>query len=452
MLKSSSNREISIVEAIFLVSVLLGPAAAYSKLYLFHLVLLVLLLTTAFAIRAYGKIQIPLSLRWDVAFFLFFLGWYGLSILWAQDKLLALQYCVYIGLGVLTVYYTATICRTLERMRAALWTILAAISLELALALMEGMRLIRLPFSPYSPHRWLFGREPSDFARLSQSQIDHVMSVPTGFMANPNNLTAMLVLVLPLFLFASRWWVAVLGSAATYIVTDMTGARAGIIGFWVVMALAVVLFVGHRLRTSAITVLVIAMTMGTALLTGATPLANLSASSGAVLRFSDGLVSAAAIGGDSVGIRTQLILNGMDALRETYGLGVGAGGSLTVQRNAASDKIGEIGSMHNFWVELLVDGGVLFAALFLAWSGWLVWRLWQIGRSSEHTILRYLGQALSLGFVGFFFSAIGPSSVIYMLPMWMVIGLALAVVWLNAEARSMPASPEPDTPALAVAQ
>lgn len=450
MSKSSSNRKISIIEAVFVVAVLLGPAAAYSRLYLFHLVLLVLLLTTAFAVRAHGKIHIPLSLRWDIAFFLFFLGWYGLSIFWAQDELLALQYCIYIVLGALTVYFTTTICRTLERLRSALRIVMGTVALELVLALMEGMRLIRLPFSPYSPHRWIFGREPSDFEGLSQSQIDHVMSVPTGFMGNPNNLTALLVLVSPLFLFASRWWVAVLATSATYIVIEMAGSRAGIIGFWVVMGLGIVLFVGHRLRTGAIGALIIAMTMGSGLLQGAQPLPGIEAYSGAVTRLSEGIVTGAATGGDSVGVRTQLILNGLDALRETYGIGVGAGGSITVQRNAASEGIGEIESMHNFWVELLVDGGVLFAAFFFAWSGWLVWRLWQIGRSSEQTILSYLGQALSLGFLGFFFAAIGPSSVIYMLPMWMIIGLALAVVRLNAKAKSAPALPEPTTPALTV--
>lgn len=451
MSKSSLTREISIVEGIFLTAVLLGPAAAYSKLYIFHLILLVLLLTTAFAARMQGRIQVPQELRWDIAFFLFFVGWYGLSILWAQDKFLALQYCVYVGFGALTVYYTATICRSMERLRAALWVILGTVSLEIVLAVMEGMRLIRLPFSPYSPYRWIFGREPNSFEGLSASQIDQVLNMPTGFMGNPNDLAAMLVLLLPMFLFASRWWVAVLGGAATYYVIDTAGARAGIIGFWVVMALAIVLFAGHRLRTGALVVLVIAMTMGSGLLPGATKLANVEAYSGAVSRLSEGLVSGAAIGGDSVGIRTQLILNGLYALRATYGLGVGAGGSITVQRNSPSEQIGGIESMHNFWVELLVDGGVLFAALFFTWGAWLVWRLWHVGRTSSDTMLRYLGQSLSLGCIGFLFAAIGPSSVIYMLPMWMVIGLALAVVWLNAEAKST-APPESVSSALAAAQ
>jgi teichuronic acid biosynthesis protein TuaE len=298
---------------------------------------------------------------------------------------------------------------------------------------MEGMRLIRLPFSPYSPHRWIFGREINSFEGLSQSQVERIMSMPTGFMGNPNNLPAFLVLVLPMFLFAKRWWVAALGATAIYCVIDMANARAGIIGYWIAILLGIILFAGYRLRVTGIAAMIVAimMLMGN----------NSVAVSSALTRYSEGLALGRAAGSDSVGVRIHLILKGLNALRETWGLGVGAGGSLTVLENAADEQIGNIRSMHNFWVELLVDGGVLFAALFSVWSGWLVWRLWQIGRSSNDATLRYLGQALSLGFLGFFFSAIGPSSVIYMLPMWMIIGLSLAVIRLDAEGKSIPVFP-----------
>jgi teichuronic acid biosynthesis protein TuaE len=459
MWNSSSIRKISIFDTLFLIAVLLGPAASYSNLYFFHLILFVLFLKSATSIWGRHQIFVPRALRWDVVFFLFFLGWYGLSILWAQDKPYAVQYCVYVGLGILTVYYTAAICRTLERLQAALWVVMGTISLQIVLAVTEGMRLIRLPFSPYSPYRWVFGREPMSFEGLSQSQVDQVLSMPTGFAGNPNNLAAFLVLVLPLFLFARRWLVAVLGAAAIYFVIDMANARAGIIGFWVVMVLGFVLYSGHRIRTVAASVSVAAaMVVG-----GGLPVyqflpaeqevfppgseevldtkeqdasswfSNLTGNYDAAARLSQGILSGDTTGSDSVGLRIQLILNGLDALRESYGLGVGAGGSLTVQKHATSERIGDIGSMHNFWVELLVDGGVLFAALFFAWSCWLVWRLWCIGCAPREPVLKYLGEALSLGLLGFFFSAIGPSSVIYMLPMWMVIGLALSVVRLSAQ-------------------
>jgi len=431
--------KLSLLEAIFLIAVLLGPAAAYSKLYLFHLVLLVLLAKSVPEVTLWrGKLP-PRALWWDNGFFLFFLAWYVLSILWAEDRVYALQYCTYVGLGVLTVYFTVKICRTSERLRGAIWVILGTVSIEIFLAILEGMKLIRLPFSPYSPYRWLFGRQPNSFDGLAQSQINYLQGVPTGFAGNPNNLAAFLVLALPMFLFARRWWVAVLGVAAIYFVIDLAGARAGAIAFWVVMAVGIALFAAYRMRVGAIAILlaaaIFASDMG-----GDSKLADYSQ---AASRLGEGLLSGQATDGDSVGIRTQLILNGLSALRETFGLGVGAGGSLSVQIQAGDDRIGGIVSMHNFWVELLVDGGVLFAVLFFSWAGWLMWRLWQIGRWSSQVTLRYLGQALSLGFVGFFFSAMGPSSVIYLLPMWMFIGLSLAVIKLNAKEHSLHASHEP---------
>lgn len=430
------------LDSAFLIAVLLGPAAAYSKLYLFHAILVLLLARSIYVFGLRQLANLPQILRLDIGFFLFFIFWYTISIIWSEDKLYAVQYCIYVILGVLTVYFTADMCRALERLRGAVWVILGVVSVEIFLAILEGARLIRLPFSPYSPYRWIFGRDPNSFAGLSQEQIDYLQGVPTGFAGNPNDLAAFLVLALPLFLFARRWWVALVGAMATYVVIDLAGARAGVIAFWVVMIVGVALFNGRRLRIGAVALFVVVAIWGQGMLKapeyfGRAP-AMLENYSSPVARLGAGLLSGESVGKDSVGVRTQLILNGLNALRETYGLGVGAGGSLTVQKNAADGRTGGVESMHNFWVELLVDGGVLFAALFFSWAGWLVWRLWRIGRSSSQTTLRYLGQALSLGFVGFFFSAIGPSSVIYMLPMWMFIGLSLAAIRLNAEERSPP--------------
>ncbi|WP_416145274.1 O-antigen ligase family protein [Planococcus koreensis] len=59
---------------------------------------------------------------------------------------------------------------------------------------------------------------------------------------------------------------------------------------------------------------------------------------------------------NSLGVRSGLISNGIEALIDSYGLGVGAGNSLEVQRQVG----GNILSMHNIWIELLVEGGILF--------------------------------------------------------------------------------------------
>lgn len=439
MSQSLLIRKLPMIEYLFLFAVILGPAAAFSKFYLFHLVLFILVA------RSFVSIKWD-NVRWrdnvtaatsdiDLLFFMFFIVWYFSSVAWAADKLYAMQYCAYVVMGILTVYYTLIICRSLERLRAALMVIVGTLLVQVVLAVMEGLRLIRLPFSPYSPHQWIFGREPSSFEGLGPEQIEKILAAPTGFMGNPNNLAAFLVLALPLFLFSRRWWAAASGVAATYFIINMADARAAMIGFWVVLVLGTVLYAGHRRRTAMISAVLAVIAIGGPLLPNwASPPGREVVASmetyDAALNLADGILSGQSQGSDSVGIRTRLILNGLEALRQSRGLGVGAGGSLTVQKQSSDPQIAHIGSMHNFWVELLVDGGVLFAAIFFLWSGWLVWRLWQVGRAAEEPLLRYLGKALSLGFLGFVFGAIGPSSIIYMLPMWLMIGLALAVVRL----------------------
>src|SRR5690606_27985132 len=111
---------------------------------------------------------------------------------------------------------------------------------------------------------------------------------------------------------------------------------------------------------------------------------------------------------NSVDVRAALIVDGLNALKDTGGVGVGAGGSQAILRKSSISKVAEIGSMHNFWVEILVEGGVCFAALFALWYGSFIWRLSRIGRNSTDPMLQYCGKALAVAFIGFLVGAQGP--------------------------------------------
>ena len=69
--------------------------------------------------------------------------------------------------------------------------------------------------------------------------------------------------------------------------------------------------------------------------------------------------------GGSLEWRRELTENGLKALKNSYGIGLGAGGS-TANQERIGPVAGRFTSMHNFWIEILVEGGVFFALIIVS--------------------------------------------------------------------------------------
>jgi teichuronic acid biosynthesis protein TuaE len=134
--------------------------------------------------------------------------------------------------------------------------------------------------------------------------------------------------------------------------------------------------------------------------------------------------------GGSLEWRRELVDNGITALAKTKGLGVGAGGS-TVLQERLGGVAGRFTSMHNFWVEILVEGGIIIGLLFLIWFSDIIIKLWQKTKDRKNIFLQYMSQSLLLSLMGFIPAAIAASSTIYFFPMWILFGLSIAVINLG---------------------
>src|SRR5690625_118528 len=99
---------------------------------------------------------------------------------------------------------------------------------------------------------------------------------------------------------------------------------------------------------------------------------------------------------DSIGVRKKLIERGIDGLKNSYGVGVGGGAS-----RALGDIYG-IESMHNFWIEIIVEAGILFFVVFIFWYLSLLVRLIEVIRRGN-TILKYFATSTFLAMIGFVF-------------------------------------------------
>tara|TARA_B100000676_G_C17681317_1_gene631434 strand:+ start:1 stop:678 length:678 start_codon:yes stop_codon:yes gene_type:complete len=134
--------------------------------------------------------------------------------------------------------------------------------------------------------------------------------------------------------------------------------------------------------------------------------------------------------GGSIEWRRELVDNGIKAFYGSYGLGLGAGGS-TANQEKIGPVAGRFTSMHNFWVEILVEGGLFFAVLMFFWYSNLVYRLLIISRSVKNEKLSYYSQSLLLSMLAFIPSAVAASSTIYLFPMWIMFGLSISTINLS---------------------
>lgn len=417
----------------FLVSSVIGVAISYSKVYLFHGVLIILVLSYLYLNKLKIKIKkIPTKLHY-IFYFMFL--WYFLSIIWSINKIYALEYLFYIVCGLSIVLTLVYYNDSLNKLREIYKLIGSIFILEIIISLLESFTNFRLPISPYSPYVIYFGRELKYDENLPENIIQVILHTPTGFQWNPNNLAVTFLIIFPFLLLHKNFWVRFFGITSIIIVIVFTGSRGNFI------ALVFLLTVYSLLKLKRFANLIL---FGFILILFSNNVINYISSSNDT-RINEILDSFNALKSylfeehyseDSIGVRKELIKNGLEALKDTYLLGVGGGGSRAVQE-AKGGVAGKISSMHNFWIELLVDGGVVFFIIFISWYLYVLWKLFYINIKTKNDELKYYSQATFLSMVSFPIGAISASSVIYLLPMWLMYGFSISVIniWILEKRR-----------------
>jgi teichuronic acid biosynthesis protein TuaE len=406
---------------------IIGVGISYSNLYLYHVVLIGIFFYFILYIKQNNyRLTLPAGRQYPL-FLIGMLVWYFLSLFWSINKLYTLQYLFYlicgISLSLVVVWYGTNE----ERLRRIFSIAAAIFLLEMVFSLLESLTSFRLPISPYSSVVQFFGRTSTIETSLNNSSLLPLIKSPTGFQWNPNDLAITLALGLPFFLFSRKTVIKIFGVVAIIFLVMATASRAVFVALGLMF---IVYFLFYRKQVSTI-LLVVVLALGffksvDVLKNSENP--RISEVAHAVDAIQSLLTDDVVIG-ESISIRRELIENGIQALKTTYGWGVGAGGSVAVQE-AVGGVDGRITSMHNFWVEIMVDGGVVFFLVFMSWYISLVWNLLWISRS-ERSFLNYCASAVSLALIGFIPAAISASSVVYLLPMWVMFGLAMAVINLD---------------------
>jgi teichuronic acid biosynthesis protein TuaE len=131
---------------------------------------------------------------------------------------------------------------------------------------------------------------------------------------------------------------------------------------------------------------------------------------------------------DSTGLRAALYMFGIHEFIETYGLGLGVGGieARLMQENYP------VAALHFFFLQMLVDFGVVLFAFFILCYAALVLKLIRIARNSNTQRLYYYAKCSAVSLLVAIPASMAPSVVHYILPFYILIGFALGILKLTS--------------------
>ena len=412
-----------------IVSAIIGVAISFSDFYLFHLILSILTIIWIYQVKE-NKYRLSLDIFSDnhvKAIIVVFL-WYLLSLVWAPNLILGLKYIFYIICGIIIILSFISFSNSVENLNTIFKTLSFFIIAQIIIAIFESFTSFRMPISSYSSLAMLFGKDPINFSGFEDVFLYSRFSPPTGFHWNTNDLAICMVISLPFFLCSKKNYIKIIGTLAITAIIVMAASRAVFLGLLLLFPLYLIFVKKHIGTLSIVWIILFIFSLSIQeLRESENPRINEVANSvEALTLFLSGEIDV----GGSIEWRRELVENGLNAFFSSYGLGLGAGGTVANQE-MIGPVAGRFTSMHNFWIELLVEGGIIVGLTFSFWILSIIYKLFIISRTTKSYRLKYYSQSLFLSITAFFPAAIAASSTIYFLPMWIMFGFAISVILLS---------------------
>jgi teichuronic acid biosynthesis protein TuaE len=398
--------------------------------FLFRVLIVVLGLGVVGYLLMDGRLALPAGLPRPAGILGVWLVWSALSIGWAEEPLAAVRWTSFMAMMGALAIAIAMLCRRRRRARMLLWALLGAFAVACLIAVAEVLTGMHLPTF-----------------RSGVENRGGLIGVGSLF-GNQNNFATFLTLSLPYFAVLPVVFrdvrlraLGLAGSAVCLTLVLLTGSKSGLASAGLVV-LGLLLLVGsdrgsrgRLVVAGSIAVLAVALVVPAVL--GGGPL-RLDDRTQTKLDFGV-LLDQLESGSGSGAVRETLLSDGLAIVADTDGLGVGAGNAEARVRSLA--EFPGVANLHNWWLEVLVNGGVVGFALYLAFFLTLLRGQTRAGRAARDPLVRYMSLAGALALVGWIIGSVGPSTAIHYAPMWIVFGLGMgSLVLARRRAEEAPPS------------
>lgn len=413
-----------------LISAILGYSVSlpsYPHFYLFHFIFSIVLSLFVYHLLLKGRIKFKTrKTEKYLSFFLVWSLWILVSFLWAEDKALAIKFSLIYAMMFLFSWFLILYNRSKKIFKNTLKILFFIFLVALFIGTLEAFTAFRLPVSPYS-----------DTSRYDFAVRQYLETVPTSFFYNPNNYATFLTFSSPFVLFAMCYASSVKANIGFFLVAYlifvniiMTGASLNI------LAALVIIFVYFLLclrRSKSIENTPKYPAMSFVLI--CVLILSISTNDCLKNRFEETIY------------KTKVISSGEYSLNEPYSLSIratilnkifhpptqllffrGHGVGNTANYLYKENLPRGITNPHNWWFELFGDFGVFFLSLYFLFFFSLLKSLWRIMEKSKEKFDLFISSSCFLSLVGFMIVSMGPSSIVYFIPHWILIGLSIITI------------------------
>lgn len=365
------------LSSLYLISVFVGQGVSYGKVYLFHIATILLIGFLAFQFKT-----LALIIKGNKNFYLVIASFYilvSLSYFLNRDEIKTfsplIQYYVSFSVLALTPFAISSVGRD-----RAIKIGIYLISAHFALSLLESFNLFRWPISPYSPYYKLFLKDAKQDFNYSNIK-NAIISPATSFFWNPNLAAYTTLLTLPLLgKLESKKLVLVLYSVMAWLI--FTSDSSSLI---VIFLISILLMISIK-NLSRLTVLAFFFGILLIFLPVLNPLVsriNLSFQlvqsyiwsmvylfkvTWGATPFNDLLVH------ERIRERIVLMHHGFNYLKENLLFGKGVG-FLADKSFLYENRILKLDALHNFYLEMLIEFGLVGFFLFIIYSILFSYRL-----------------------------------------------------------------------------
>ncbi|EXS24704.1 O-antigen ligase like membrane family protein [Acinetobacter baumannii 573719] len=403
-----------------LISALFGYAFSFHSVYFFHLVVLLFL----FYIIFFRKNVNFNALRIITPIFVFFI-YSAFTLLWVDNLELGVINLFYIFCGLFAAFFTVLCSIDLIKLQSTFKILVVVFLINCVIGVCESLNLFRLPMSPYSPYASFFGYKPSDLNELYSYQIYSVLSRPTGFYWNPNNFGFVFILSFP-FLFFYNKFLKYFSLFFLIFFNYFLQSK----GLFISSILFFLLYFSFNLNKEIYKILLMIpiLLIVISLLNFDFNIMRISTSFDSLYIGLDNIKNGNInLYSDSTDIRSSIYALGIQNLLNNPLLGLGLGGMQSFLISIDSP----IQSFHFYFLEVLINYGIIFYFFFIFFYFLLVFKLYKL--SKIVAILKYKKIILSVFYslIILPIASISPSSIVYILAAWTIIGFALAILFLG---------------------